>query len=109
MNNHIIYEQPLSERMRTFLRIESLFRQLSYFLQNTNAWDTRATLSVLMEILAIFDRIDIKNETIKELERYTVTIDRLAQREEIDQEKLEKVNRELTQHIRQLQNITGKI
>ena len=33
-SSHIIYEQPLSERIRTFLRLEFLFNRARYLLEH---------------------------------------------------------------------------
>jgi cell division protein ZapD len=62
------YEQPLSERMRTFLRLEFLYRQMLYNVENQGTWGTRATIGTLFEILAILSRGDVRAEVHKELD-----------------------------------------
>ena len=42
------YEQPLSERMRTFLRLEFLYQQILYYGEREADWGTRATISTLL-------------------------------------------------------------
>ena len=54
--NIITYEQPLNERIRTFLRLEFLFQQANHGLQHRSPWDTRASLTNLIEILNVFGR-----------------------------------------------------
>jgi len=49
-----IYEQPLSERMRTFLRLEFLFQTGMYHAKGRSVWDSRAAMGCLLDILAIF-------------------------------------------------------
>ena len=66
----VIYEQPLNERMRTFLRLEFLYTQASYHADFPNPWSTRAAVSSLLEILAITARGDSRSEVLKELERH---------------------------------------
>ena len=63
------YEQPLNERMRTFLRLEFLYQQTSFHQNRTDGWSTRAAVSSLLEILAITARGDIRGDVLKELER----------------------------------------
>jgi cell division protein ZapD len=64
-----VYEQPLNERMRTFLRLDFLYQQTLYHEEREDAWSTRAAMSSLLEILAITARGDIRSEVLKELER----------------------------------------
>jgi cell division protein ZapD len=66
----VIYEQPLNERMRTFLRLEFLYTQASYHADFPNPWSTRSAVSSLLEILAITARGDSRSEVLKELERH---------------------------------------
>lgn len=66
----IVYEQPLNERMRTFLRLEFLYTQASYHSESPSPWSARAAVSSLLEILAITARGDSRSDVLKELERH---------------------------------------
>ena len=61
------YEQPVSERMRTFMRLEFLYRQMLYNSELETNWACRATIGGLLEILAILSRGDVRSEVLKEL------------------------------------------
>ena len=61
----VIYEQPLNERIRTFLRLEHLFDKEDHFLAHISEWDSRASLSLLLDIIDMLARSDIKTELIK--------------------------------------------
>jgi hypothetical protein len=63
----VLYEQPLNERIRTFLRLEYLFKQAAHHLRRDSEWDSRATLQCILEILSIFDNTNLKSEVFKEL------------------------------------------
>ena len=65
----IVYEQPLNERMRTFLRLEFLYTQATYHSESPSPWSSRAAVSSLLEILAITARGDSRSDVLKELER----------------------------------------
>jgi cell division protein ZapD len=65
----IVYEQPLNERMRAFMRLEFLWQQLSFHAGVPNAWSSRAAGAGLLEILAITSRGDARGDVLKELER----------------------------------------
>lgn len=66
----VIYEQPLNERMRTFLRLEFLYTQAMYHSELPSPWSTRAAVASLLEILAITARGDSRSDALKELERH---------------------------------------
>ena len=66
----VIYEQPLNERMRTFLRLEFLYTQATYHSELPNPWSARAAVASLLEILAITARGDARSDVLKELERH---------------------------------------
>ena len=66
----VVYEQPLSERMRTFLRLEFLYTQASFHSESPSPWSSRAAVASLLEILAITARGDSRNDVLKELERH---------------------------------------
>lgn len=84
----ITYEQPLNERIRTFLRLEFLFRQVDHSLAGDSPWDSRCTIATLIEVLDVFSRGDLKTEFIKELERLTATLGKLEANPGVDQDKL---------------------
>jgi cell division protein ZapD len=84
----IIYEQPLNERIRTFLRIEFLFKRIDLILQDEKSAQYRDALTNLLNILSIFERSDLKQEIIKELERLTTTLSALENKPGVDMDAL---------------------
>ncbi len=66
----VIYEQPLNERMRMFMRLDFLYTQAIYHSELANPWSARAAVASLLEILAITARGDARNDVLKELERH---------------------------------------
>jgi len=97
------YEQPLNERMRTFLRLEFLYTQAGYHAESDNAWSTRAAMSSLLEILAITARADARNEVLKELERHAAVLRDFQARPGVDSGRL----RSLLSNITRLRNDLG--
>ena len=88
MTENIVYEQPLNERVRTFLRLEHLFDTEDHFLANASEWDSRACLTLLLDIIDMLGRSDVKTELIKELERHAVTLTNLKKNPGVDLERL---------------------
>lgn len=93
-----VFEQPLSERLRTFLRLEFLYRQLRYHFDKSSSWDARAVLTGLLDIVAILGRGDVRSDVLKELERQLNVYDRLKDRPQVDNTKINSVLRNLQQH-----------
>ena len=72
-----IYELPLNERLRTFMRIEFLFSRLNYFASNLdNNWGTRTVIHTLLEVYSILSRTDVRREVLADLERYIMQMER---------------------------------
>jgi cell division protein ZapD len=86
-----IYEQPLSERIRTFLRLEHLFAKAEHALTSIDPWSSRATLEAIIDIMAVVGRADLKKEIIKELERHAATLQGLARNPNVDPGRLSDV------------------
>lgn len=91
----LVFEQPLTERVRTFLRLEFLFSQCEHHAQLVPAWDSRAAISALLEIGALLARGDVRTEVLKELERCLLFLMRLKGSPEVDAIRLESVIGEL--------------
>ncbi|MEN8169485.1 MAG: cell division protein ZapD [Pseudomonadota bacterium] len=87
----IIYEHPLSERIRTILRLEHLFRLAVHYMKGQNGWDSRIFVTTLIDILDIFSRGDLKNELIKELERSATTLNSLMANPQVDSSRLKTI------------------
>lgn len=107
MSSHIIFEQPLNERIRTFLRIEQLMQRFEYFVSGRNIWDTHSALTTVLEISDLVARGDLKSELMKELKRQIKNLEALKERPEIDQTHLQNFIDEHGQHIDTLYELSG--
>lgn len=65
----ISYEFPLNERIRTLLRMESLYERARHFQAREHRLDHHTALTALFEILDVSGRADLKSELMQELER----------------------------------------
>jgi cell division protein ZapD len=92
----IEYEQPLNERMRTYLRLEFLYQQALYHQERTDTWATRAAVDSLLEILAITARGDIRGDVLKELERQIAVVNEFNSKPGVDTSRLRSVINNLT-------------
>lgn len=92
----IIYEQPLNELVRVSLRLEHLFHQIDLCM---DAEDTgkhiHAIIHLIIDLLNVLDRPDLKSKLTKEFNRFTAIFERLNQSPQISQEKLSHTLKEL--------------
>lgn len=65
----ILYEYPFNERIRTYLRLEHLFRRLGQLVPRTEPIDHHYALATLFEIMDVAARADLKSDVMKDLDR----------------------------------------
>lgn len=83
------YEQPLNERMRTFLRLEFLYQKLLYNFELEADWGTRAATEGLLDIVAILMRGDVRSDVYKELDRQIESLKRFKSEPAVDAKRLD--------------------
>lgn len=67
--NNITYEQPLSERMRLFMRLESMFCQMQTFRNAEEYYSIQLFLDAMFDVLDFLHRYEIRSEILKDLHR----------------------------------------
>jgi cell division protein ZapD len=105
----ISYEYPLSERVRTLLRLEDLFERVDYFLNKNDHYDHHVALLSIFEILEVSGRADLKSDLIQELERQKQSLDALRDNPEVSEAALDNVLWQIDQASSKLFQTTGKI
>ncbi|MEO0996642.1 MAG: cell division protein ZapD [Pseudomonadota bacterium] len=91
------YEQPLTERLRTFLRLEFLYQQTLFHAEGDADWSSRAAIASLLEITAILLRGDVRSEVLKELERQIDALKRFQSQPGVDTGRLGSILGTLTE------------
>lgn len=109
MSTVIIFEQPLNERIRTFMRVEELYNRCIYSMEQDNAWNSHFALSTLIELIGLTARGDLKRELIKEVKRQLTTLEQLSNIPSLDKNKLSVLVKDLTELIDQLDVQKGQI
>jgi cell division protein ZapD len=93
----LCFEQPLTERMRTFLRLEFLYEQARFHMDGEADFSARATVASILEILAILGRGDVRAEVLKDLERQAERLGAYRQTPGVDTERLHDLIGEIEQ------------
>jgi cell division protein ZapD len=84
----LLFEQPLNERMRTFLRLDFLYNQALYHNETGSAWGSRAAVGSLIDILAVVSRSDLRSDALKEIERQLQQLNEFQSRPGVDAQRL---------------------
>jgi len=84
----LVFEQPLNERMRTFLRLDFLYNQALYHNEMASQWGSRAAVESLIDILSITTRGDTRSDVLKELERQLTTFTEYQSKPGVDATRL---------------------
>lgn len=105
----IIYEQPLNERMRIFLRLEYLLKRARDNVERDSPWTARQVLDALIRIQDVVWRVDVKQDLIKALERIHKHTERIGQSPDADEKRVKKVLHDLKQSLDALLSDRGQL
>jgi cell division protein ZapD len=107
-DDSLVFEYPLQENIRSYLRLESLFQQYRRNINATNKDHHLHALKTLLEILEVLERGDIRSELIKELSRLLKHFKNLKQNPEVDSSKLKTFLSQIEQLNHWAHNYQGK-
>jgi cell division protein ZapD len=104
-----IFEQPLNERIRMCLRVETLMNRFHYFEALKGDWSAYSALLTILEITSLLERGDLKQELMKELERQHAALKGLVSHQQIDQSKLELILSKQKHALNRIHQLSGKL
>jgi cell division protein ZapD len=87
----ITFEQPLNEQIRACLRLEFLFDQLHESIEKPTLTHTRSAMAALLRAIETSDRPDLKGKLSQTLNQQASNLALLAERPQVDKEKLSHV------------------
>jgi len=105
----ILYEYPFNERIRTYLRLEHLFRRLALLVPREHPMDHHFALATLFEIMDVAARADLKSDVMKDLERQKTTLAAYRGNPAIAEAVLDQVIGQLDACFDALNDLPGKI
>ena len=95
MPKEYLYELPLNERLRTFMRVEFISKQLKYFLELEDSWAIRSVIDCLLEIYSILSRTDVRREAITDLDRYIYEMEKYQDSPLADENRASEIKQDL--------------
>lgn len=104
----ILYEYPFNERIRTYLRLEHLFRRLSELVAREHPLDHHFALSSIFEVMDVGARADLKSDLLKDLERQRQTLHTYRGNPAISEKALDTIMAQIDRCYSSLSSVTGK-
>lgn len=105
----IQYEHPLNEKIRVFLRAEYLWQELEYNLQMENNHNCVNALKNILQLLEINERIDLKSEAIKYIDKLIVKFNKILESPEVDVQRTKQIVDDLQVSLNRIRAIVGKL
>ena len=97
MHTPVLFEHPLNEKMRTWLRIEFLLQQLSVYPTITSHADALHFFRNIGDLLDVLERGEVRTDLMKELERQQRKLQSWAEVPGVDQERINTLRQQLKQ------------
>ena len=104
----ILYEYPFNERIRTYLRLEHLFRRLGELIARDHPLDHHYALATIFEVMDVAARADLKSDVMKDLERQKQVLNGYRGNPAIAEAVLDDVIRQLDTCFATLNSTPGK-
>lgn len=90
------------------LRLEHLFEALAHHRKDQSNWGTRSSIGVLIDILSVFSRNDLKTEITRELSDKSASLLPLRNHEGVDRKLLDETLQEINKTCSAIQNTSSQ-
>ena len=107
MNDYIIYEQPITENVRNFLKCEYLNEKFNCAIKQHDMWAIKSSISTLIEMSDFVFRINIKVELLKDLEKNLLLLESLKNDNFIEIKDYDKFYTQIQSNIDKLNSAPG--
>ncbi len=92
-----VYEFPLNEKVRTYLRLEQQFKQLNFTKQCSEDWQFVNFFDCYFTLLELLERLDIRSDILKDIDAHEKNLRLWAQHPKIDKEALQQALEKILQ------------
>ncbi len=104
----ILYEYPFNERIRTYLRLEHLFRRLGELVPSDHPLLHHYALTTIFEVMDVGARADLKSDVLKDLEKQKSLLNSYRGNPAISEAVLDQVTGQLDGCFSALNGLPGK-
>lgn len=104
----ILYEYPFNERIRTYLRLEQLFKRLAVLVPREHPLDHHYAIQTIFEIMDVASRADMKSDVLKDIDRHKLALNGYRGNPAISEQALDAVIAQLDDCFTQISQLAGK-
>ncbi len=104
----ILYEYPFNERIRTYLRLEHLFRRLGELVPSESALSHHYALITIFEIMDVAARADLKSDVMRDLDKHKNVFNSYRGNPAISEAALDNIVAQLERKFAALNAVSGK-
>jgi cell division protein ZapD len=104
----ILYEYPFNERIRTYLRLEHLFRRLGELVPSESPLSHHYALITIFEIMDVAARADLKADVLRDLDKHKNVFNSYRGNPAIAETVLDQVVGQLERNFTTLNGVAGK-
>lgn len=106
MSESVLYQFPLNESIRTYLRIEQLFQRCTFAMDYQSEQAGLSFFNALFDLLELLERSDTRQDLIKDLEGQQKSLQRWAESPDVNPQVLSQLQARLQDCIAKLKSQT---
>lgn len=103
----IIYEQPLNEKIRLFMRLEQMFKRFDFYISNPSQENSQTAIELLLLLHEMSSRLDVKSAILKIID-HQATMIKSYHGDEVVEEKKDSIVSILEEKTKELYGFHGK-
>lgn len=104
-----VYEHPLNEKTRLFMRLSYLIRRFNFHLENPTPENCQAAIVVLLELYNLSSRLDVKNAALHVLDVQTQAVRMAEGVEGVDMGRVKRILEKLEEKSKRLYSFRGQL
>lgn len=104
-----VYEHPLNEKTRLFMRLSYLIKRFNFHLENPTPENCQAAIVVLLELYNLSSRLDVKNAALHVLDVQTQAVRMAEGVEGIDMGRVKRILEKLEEKSKRLYSFRGQL
>jgi len=104
-----IFEQPLNEKIRLFMRLSYLMKRFNYHLEDASPENCQAALIILLELYNLSSRLDVKNAALHVLDFQTQAVRQAKGAQGVDEAQVTRILKKLEDRSKKLYSFHGQL
>lgn len=104
-----VYEHPLNEKTRLFMRLSYLIKRFNFHLENPSPENCQAAIVVLLELYNLSSRLDVKNAALHVLDVQTQAVKLAEGLDGVDKGRVKRILEKLEEKSKRLYSFRGQL